>query len=154
MDTQALARKHLERRLAPLRQQPDFIRPPRGWIRAVREALGMTTRQLAQRIGKGQSAVIAMEKSEARDTVSLVILRQAAEALDCTLVYALVPNRPIEDTLRARASELASQRLARANHTMALENQGLDRAAREAEQERLIEELLRGSIARLWDDIA
>ena len=154
MDTQALARKHLERRLAPLRQQPDFIRPPRGWIRVVREALGMTTRQLAQRIGKGQSAVIAMEKSEARDTVSLVILRQAAEALDCTLVYALVPNRPIEDTLRARASELASQRLARANHTMALENQGLDRAAREAEQERLIEELLRGSIARLWDDIA
>lgn len=154
MDTQALARKHLERRLAPLRQQPDFIRPPRGWIRVVREALGMTTRQLAQRIGKGQSAVIAMEKSEARDTVSLVILRQAAEALDCTLVYALVPNRPIEDTLRARASELASQRLARASHTMALENQGLDRAAREAEQERLIEELLRGSIARLWDDIA
>ena len=154
MDTQALARKHLERRLAPLRQQPDFIRPPRGWIRAVREALGMTTRQLAQRIGKGQSAVIAMEKSEARDTVSLVILRQAAEALDCTLVYALVPNRPIEDTLRARASELASQRLARASHTMALENQGLDRAAREAERERLIEELLRGSIARLWDDIA
>ena len=154
MDTQALARKHLERRLAPLRQQPDFIRPPRGWIRVVREALGMTTRQLAQRIGKGQSAVIAMEKSEARDTVSLVILRQAAEALDCTLVYALVPNRPIEDTLRARASELASQRLARASHTMALENQGLDRAAREAERERLIEELLRGSIARLWDDIA
>ena len=154
MDTQALARKHLERRLAPLRQQPDFIRPPRGWIRAVREALGMTTRQLAQRIGKGQSAVIEMEKSEARDTVSLGILRQAAEALDCTLVYALVPNRPIEDTLRARASELASQRLARASHTMALENQGLDRAAREAERERLIEELLRGSIARLWDDIA
>ena len=154
MDTRALARKHLERRLAPLRQQPDFIRPPRGWIRAVREALGMTTRQLAQRIGKGQSAVIEMEKSEARDTVSLGILRQAAEALDCTLVYALVPTRPIEDTLRGRASELASQRLARANHTMALENQGLDRAAREAEQERLIEELLRGSIARLWDDIA
>lgn len=154
MDTRALARKHLERRLAPLRQQADFVRPPRGWIRAVREALGITTRQLAQRIGKGQSAVIAMEKSEARDTVSLGILRQAAEALDCTLVYALVPNRPIEDTLRARASELASQRLARASHTMALENQGLDCAAREAERERLIEELLRGSIARLWDDIA
>jgi len=154
MNINALAIKHLERRLAPLRNQPDFMRPPRGWMRAVREALGMTTRQLAQRIGKSQSAVVEMEKSEARDTVSLAILRQAAEALGCTLVYALVPNRPIEDTLRARASELASQRLARASHTMVLENQALGPAAREAERERLIEQFLRGSAARLWDDVA
>lgn len=112
----------------------------------------MTTRQLARRMGKAQSAVVEMENSEARDSISLATLRQAAEALDCTLVYALVPNRPIDDELRARAAEVASRQLARASHTMALENQGLDRAAEEAERERLIDELLRGSPARLWDD--
>jgi predicted DNA-binding mobile mystery protein A len=153
MDARALARKHLERRLAPLRGQQNLIRPPRGWIRALREALGMTTRQLARRMGKAQSAVVEMEKSEARDSISLGILRQAAEALDCTLVYALVPNRPIDDMLRARAAEIASQQLARASHTMALENQSLDRVAHEAERERLIDELLRSSPARLWDEV-
>ena len=118
----------------------------------MREAFGMTTRQLAQRIGKVQSAVVEMEKSEARDSISLATLRQAAEALDCTLVYALVPNRPIDDIRRARAANVASQQLARASHTMALENQSLDRAAQDAERERLIDALLRGSPARLWDD--
>ena len=152
MDTKTLARKHLERRLAPLRDQQNLTRPPRGWIRAMREAFGMTTRQLAQRIGKVQSAVVEMEKSEARDSISLATLRQAAEALDCTLVYALVPNRPIDDIRRARAANVASQQLARASHTMALENQSLDRAAQDAERERLIDALLRGSPARLWDD--
>ena len=152
MDTKTLARKHLERRLAPLRDQQNLTRPPRGWIRAVREAFGMTTRQLAQRIGKVQSAVVEMEKSEARDSISLATLRQAAEALDCTLVYALVPNRPIDDIRRARAANVASQQLARASHTMALENQSLDRAAQDAERERLIDALLRGSPARLWDE--
>ena len=152
MDTKTLARKHLERRLAPLRDQQSLTRPPRGWIRAMREAFGMTTRQLAQRIGKVQSAVVEMEKSEARDSISLATLRQAAEALDCTLVYALVPNRPIDDIRRARAANVASQQLARASHTMALENQSLDRAAPDAERERLIDALLRGSPARLWDE--
>lgn len=152
MDTNALGRKHLERRLAPLRDRQDLLRPPRGWLRAVRDALGMTTRQLARRMGKVQSAVVDMEKSEARDSISLATLRQAAEALDCTLVYALVPNRPIDDILRARAAEVAGQHLARASHTMALENQSLGSADQEAERQRLVDELLRGSPARLWDD--
>jgi predicted DNA-binding mobile mystery protein A len=152
MDTHVLARKHLERRLAPLRGQHDLVRPQRGWIRALREAFGMTTRQLARRMGKAQSVIVQMEQGEARDSISLATLRQAAEALDCSLVYALVPNRPIDEMLRARAAEVASQQLARASHTMALENQSLDREAEEAERVRLIDELLRGPPARLWDE--
>jgi predicted DNA-binding mobile mystery protein A len=152
MDSTALARKHLERRLAPLRGRQDLMRPPHGWLRAIRDALGMTTRQLAQRMGKVQSAIVDLEKSEARETVSLAKLRKAAAAMDCALVYALVPNRPIEDILRARAEQVADRQLARASHTMALENQGLDQPALAAERERLVEELLRGSITRLWDD--
>lgn len=113
----------------------------------------MTTRQLAQRMGKVQSVVVSTEQGEAKDSVSLATLRQAAEALDCTLVYALVPNRPIDEILRARAEAIAAQRLARASHTMALENQSLNPADQEAERERLIDEILRGSPTRLWDDM-
>jgi predicted DNA-binding mobile mystery protein A len=153
MDTKVLARKHLERRLAPLRDQNQLLRPPRGWVRAMREAFGMSTRQLARRMGKVQSAVVDMEKSEARDSISMTTLRQAAEALDCTLIYALVPNRPIDEILRARATQLAEAQLARATHTMALENQTMDRADHEGERERLIQELLQDSPARLWDAV-
>ena len=151
MDIKALGRKHLERRLAPLREL-NFARPQRGWLRALREALGMTTRQLAQRMGKVQSAVVDMEKSEARESISLASLRQVAEAMNCVLVYAIVPKKPIDDILRARAADIAAQQFARASHTMALENQSLSRADQLAERERLIDELLRGPTTRLWDD--
>ena len=151
MDIKALGRKHLERRLAPLRDI-DFTRPQRGWLRAMREAMGMTTRQLAQRMSKVQSAVVDMEKSEARESISLASLRQAAEAMDCVLVYAIIPKEPIDDILRARAMDVAALQLARASHNMALENQSLSRVDQDAERDRLTDELLRGPAARLWDD--
>jgi predicted DNA-binding mobile mystery protein A len=152
MDAKALARKHLENRLASLRERPELARPPRGWIRALRDAYGMTTRQLAARMGKSQSVIVEMEKGEARDSLTLATLRQAAEALDCTLVYALVPNAPIEEQVQKRARQLATQRLSRTSHSMALENQGLDAQAQSEERDRLVDDLLRGPAARLWDD--
>ncbi len=113
----------------------------------------MTTRQFARRTGKVQSAVVEMEKSEARESISLASLRQAAEAMDCEFVYAIVPRVPINDLLHARATDVAAQQLARMSHTMVLENQRLDRADQEAERERLIDELLRGPPKRLWDEM-
>lgn len=153
MDMKALARKHLERRLAPLREV-DLTRPQRGWLRAMREATGMTTRQLARRMGRAQSVIVDAEKSEERDSITLASLRQAAEAMNCVLVYAIVPKEPIDDLLRARASQVAELQFERANHTMTLENQTLSRADQHAERERLIEELLQGPTTKLWDDKA
>lgn len=153
MDMKALARKHLERRLAPLREV-DLTRPQRGWLRAMREATGMTTRQLARRMGRAQSVIVDAEKSEERDSITLASLRQAAEAMNCVLVYAIVPKEPIDDLLRARAAQVAELQFARANHTMVLENQTLSRADQHAELERLMEELLQGPTTKLWDDNA
>jgi predicted DNA-binding mobile mystery protein A len=150
-DPEALARKNLERRLAPLRKTNDFVRPPRGWIKAIREALGMTTAQLAQRIGLSQPRIPQVEKAETDGAVTLKTLRQVAEGLNCTLVYALVPNQPLDDMLRERARQLADGQLARTHHTMKLENQALEPHDLKAERERLIDELLRGSPRRLWD---
>jgi predicted DNA-binding mobile mystery protein A len=85
---QALARQNLDHRLSPLRKTGDLTRPPRGWIKAIREALGMTTAQLAERLGVSQPRVAQLEKSEAEDSITLRTLRRAAESLGCTLVYA------------------------------------------------------------------
>src|SRR5665213_1053807 len=146
----ALARRNLERRLAPLRGADDLARPPRGWIKALREAMGMTTVQLAQRIGVSQPRVTQLERAEAEGAVTLNTLRHAAEALNCTLVYALVPNQPLEEFMRDRAASLADRQLTRTNHTMRLENQALVSPDLKDERERLLNDLLSGDPRRLW----
>jgi predicted DNA-binding mobile mystery protein A len=146
-----LARKHLDRRLARLQPTTEFARPPRGWIRAIRDALGMTAAQLARRLGVSQPRVIAMEKAEQRGAITLTSLSNAAEALDCTLVYAMVPNRTLDAVVRERAIDVATEHLARIDHSMRLENQGLEAEDLLAERKRLTAELLRGNLHRLWD---
>jgi len=145
------AARALDTRLAALRV-PD--RPPKGWLRAIRDALGVTTRQLAVRLGVTQSRVVALEQAEAQESVSLASLRRAAEALDCTLVYALVPKRPLADMLRRQAEFKADAQLTRISHTMSLENQSASGEELRRQRELLIDELLRGNLSRLWDATA
>lgn len=147
----ALARKHLDQRLAPLRRAEGMARPPRGWLRAIRDALGMTTAQLARRIHVGQSRIPRLEQAEVEGAVTLKTLRQAAEGLGCTLVYALVPNEPLDSMLRKRAVEIADSQIARTHQTMKLENQALTRRDLEAERGRLVKALLKEDPRRLWD---
>jgi predicted DNA-binding mobile mystery protein A len=125
-----------------------YSSPVRGWIRAVREALGMTTAQLAKRLGVKQPSVVAIEQSEAKGTIELATLRRVAEALDCTLVYALVPNQPLDLAVRHRARAFLRRRRGPVEHSMLLEDQkvaGKDSEAR-------IDEIVRETNPRLfWD---
>src|SRR6266403_836753 len=91
----ALSRSHLDERFKKMNAVGRFQPPLRGWIKAIREALGMSTLQLAKRLKIKQPSVVALEQSEAKGTIELATLRRVAEALDCTLVYALVPNKPL-----------------------------------------------------------
>lgn len=127
-------------------------RPSRGWVRALREALGMTTGQLAKRIGVQQPRVIELERGEASGNITVQSLERAAEALGCRLVYALIPERPLADTIRERASLMADRQLAAVDQTMRLEAQGVTDKARQKEaHQRLVADLL-SRPARLWDE--
>ncbi len=119
-------RSALDLRLAELRPVHRFDRPPRGWVRAIRDSLGMSSVQLARRLGVDQSTAIRLEQSEMNDTVRLGTLRRAAAAMDCTLVYALVPTSSLAQTVIAQSREVAAAELASVEHTMMLEAQGLD----------------------------
>jgi predicted DNA-binding mobile mystery protein A len=117
-------------------------------VKAIREALGMSTAQLAKRLGVKQPSVVGIEQSEAKGTIELATLRRAAEALDCTLVYALVPNKPLEQTIRDRARLFGRQRLEPVEHSMMLENQKVTRKDADAR----IDEILRETNPRkFWD---
>jgi len=128
----AQARARLDKRFKEMGPVKQFAVPVRGWIKAIREALGMSTAQLAQRLGVRQPSVVAIEQSEAAGTIELATLRRIAQALDCTLVYALVPNRPLEGTIRERARRFASRRHEPVEHSMTLEDQKVARKDTEA----------------------
>lgn len=123
-DIRNKARKRLDERLLPLKPEDRFRAPPKGWIRAIRDALGMTGVQFAAKLGVRPQSVDALEKSEANGSIKLDTLRRAAEALDCTVVYALVPNKSLEEMVRSRARTIAMRDLGRVSHTMKLEAQG------------------------------
>ena len=105
--------------------RPSFAPPARGWVKAIRTALGMSAAQLAKRLGITQPSVADMERSEEIGTVQLSTLRRAAEAMNCTLVYALIPNKPLETMVDERAREIARRQLRAVEHSMRLERQGV-----------------------------
>lgn len=117
------ARKALDARLKGV-PVPALSRPRGGFIRAIRDALQMTAADVADRMGISQPAVHALEANERKGTIRLESLRRAAEAMDCELVYALVPKRGLEETLRHQVEQAAADQLRRVSHSMSLEDQG------------------------------
>lgn len=143
------ARHRLDQRLSVLKPEDRFTPPPKGWIRAIRDALGMTGVQLANRLRVRPQTVEALEKSEASGSIQLATLRRAAAALDCTLVYALVPNSSLEGAVTTRARRLALRDLERVAHTMKLEAQDTGDDRRE---ERIEDHIRSLQDRRLWDE--
>lgn len=83
--------------LATLARRTEKVRlvesPNGGWLRTVREALGLSRRVLAERLEVTQAAVRDYEVAETNEAISLATLRRAARSLDCELVVALVPTQ-------------------------------------------------------------
>jgi predicted DNA-binding mobile mystery protein A len=108
----------------------------------------MSTPQLARRLKIKQPSVVDIEQSEAKGTIELATLRRVAAALDCTLVYALVPNKPLETMVRARARAFARKRRAYVEHTMLLEDQNVTTKNGKAR----LDDIIRETNPRLfWD---
>src|SRR5260370_39767774 len=105
--TRQRARQRLDERLLVLKPEERFRAPPKGWIRAIRDALGMSGVQFTRRLGIRPQSVEALEKSEAEGATQIKTLRRAAEALDCSLVYAIVPSASLDGAIRGRARKRA-----------------------------------------------
>jgi predicted DNA-binding mobile mystery protein A len=126
-------------------------RPPQGWIKTIRMALGMTSGVLAQRVGDvSDSAIRKLELAEAEDAITLASLRRVAEALDCELQYALIPRLPLKKMLSEQASIVAGKQMERVSYTMALEDQKVRDSVTMAQKKLLVESLLAGSKRKLW----
>lgn len=124
--------------------------PPSGWLKLIRQALGLTERQQAQRIGISASTLHKSEQAESDDRISLGQLRKLADALDCELVYAIVPRRPLTQVVHDRARAIALEEVGGVAHSMSLEDQRPAAARVHKQVDRRTEELLRGRWSDLW----
>ena len=143
-----LARQRLDERFDAIRPLMGRPRPHTGWIRAIRQALGMSGSELAGRLGVTPQSVSDMERSEATGSVKLETLERAADALGCTLEYVLVPKRRLHDMVEGQARRKARRHMQRIAHYGSLEGQALPRDVVEAE----IEDLAPGFVDKrgLW----
>lgn len=130
MMTRQILERQLEKRLARWRGI-DGGPPAAGWIRTIRQALGMSGSQLAARAGMTRQLLAGLEASERKGTISLASLRKLAQALNCDVVYALVPKHTLSSTIEEAANVAAREELARVGHTMRLEAQDTDATALE-----------------------
>lgn len=133
-------------------QLKDTPPPVKGWIRAIREALGMSGVQFAKRLGVAPSRLAILEKAEVAGAVTIRSMRKAAEALDCVFVYALVPRSSLKDTIHRQALEVAQDRLLRTSHTMLLEDQQLSKEEMQKALEAAVAELVEAMPKALWDN--
>ena len=85
----------------------------------------MSTTELADRLGVAQSSIPNVESSELHDTIKLETLRRAADALDCDLVYFLLPHTDLEEAVRRQAKRKAARHLNSVAHHSRLEDQAV-----------------------------
>ena len=133
-------------------QLMNLTRPQQGWVRSIRESLGMSAEQLAQRVGVSRSTIQAMERNEAGKKITFESLEKLAHGLGCRVVYAVIPEegKSFSGLLRDRATVLAREHVAKVSHSMKLEAQGLSPQKEQRQLERLVHEYLSGSLRKLW----
>ena len=132
--------------------QPGTGTSPRGgWVRAIREALGMSQAALAARAGISRATVQKLEQAETDRRITLDSLERLAAALDCNVAVALVPRGGSLEQFRERAADAKAEALLKpTEHSMNLEGQGVAKSARQRLKNNLVESLLKGSPRKLW----
>ena len=149
----AVARQQSRDRLNKMTQVDQLQRPKGGWIHYVRQALGMTGSQLGKRLGGiSKESISQKEKAEVENSITLKALQEAAEAMGCKLVYAIVPEGTIDEVISRQAGKQAHAIVKNASIHMSLENQSLSREKLEERIKALQKELVETVPKELWND--
>jgi predicted DNA-binding mobile mystery protein A len=143
----------VDRKIKDMTLLRSVQRPRSGWLKAVREALGISARHIAERLDITHQAVLKLETSETTGAASLGSLERYAKAMDCILVYAIVPKAPFEsldDLLEKKADALARKIFQQVSHSMRLEDQSVGNQDSERQLQQLKNELKSNLDPRLW----
>ena len=152
MNPKKLAREQLDDKLRQLRPFLSFSSPPKGWVRAIRDALGMSGRQLAIRSGLIQQGIASIERGEIEGSVTMNTLKRVSEALDCVFVYGIVPKTSLEEIVKNRAKHIATRTIDHISHSMKLEHQELGKRELQKALDSEIGKLVNEMPRMLWEE--
>ena len=146
MNKRLILLRALSRKMGNLAQLRNTQPPKQGWISAVRQALGMTAKQLAERVGLSQPRIAKMELNE--NNLKISTMKKIAEGLDCDFVYGFAPKSSLQETINRQARKKAEAILSNVNTNMALEDQLADDPNILTD---VADEMIAKNIKRIWD---
>lgn len=123
-----IVRRGLDQRVSALNAASrEAKKPARGWLRAVRDAVALSQDQVARKLGIRRQSYSDLELAEERGSASLNSVQRAAEAMDCELIYFIVPRESVAGTYSelARIHDPKFRYLQASEHSMALEGQSV-----------------------------
>lgn len=124
MKKQILILEQLDARILQLKKAENMVIPSSGWVYSIRKALGMSLRQLGNRMNITPQSVKEIEVREQNETISIKVLRQFGNSLNLKLIYGFIPQSgTLEDIIEKRAYELAFEIVNRTSVSMKLEDQ-------------------------------
>jgi predicted DNA-binding mobile mystery protein A len=148
-----MQRSQFNASLTPYGALAHYPQPPQGWARTMREALGLTQVELANRMKASRQSVQEFERAEVKRSITLESLDRMAAAMNCRVVLAIVPlTGTVDDVRLAQAQKRADALLRPVAHTMMLEAQGVSHMAHKRQRDALIDDLLRGNGRALWQE--
>ena len=146
MNARVLQIRALDKKTSDLKSAKNIVPQSSGWIKTVREAIGMTVSQLAARLGVTQPRITKMESNE--DNLKLSTMKKAAEAMNCEFVYYFKPRTTFQNLVDEQAQKKAAEVLKTVNVNMALENQEI--AEDEAVKD-FASDLINKKIKQIWN---
>ena len=124
MKKQRLILEQTDAKISQLMKAENLVIPSFGWVYSIRQALGMSMRQLGDKMGITPQSVKEIEEREKNGTVTVKVLRQFGQALDLKLIYGFIPSDgSLERIIERRAFELAAEIVNRTSISMRLEDQ-------------------------------
>lgn len=140
--------------LQSMNEIPDWLRPVSIGlqIRRIREALGMTQLQLAERSNLQQSVIAEIEGGKRTD-LCLTTIAKLAGGLNCQSVVQIVPQKKIHELVDEKSTELARKIVAASSGSSAIELQMPKRSVINKEINEIKRDILEKHRSSLWQKI-
>jgi predicted DNA-binding mobile mystery protein A len=152
MGNNKLQFQQLNEKIDQLTGLQHVIVPPIGWIKAIRNGIGMSMEQLGKKLSITKQGVMDIEKREKEGAITIKSMQEIAKAMDMKLVYGFVPNAgSLEQMIETRAIEMAKKIVERTSNTMKLEDQANSKERIEKAIKERASEIINNTPKILWD---
>lgn len=144
--------QQLNEKMVQLAGMQQVIVPPIGWIKAIRNGIGMSMEQLGKKLSITKQGVMDMEKREKEGAITIKSMQEIGKAINMQFVYGFVPNNgSLNQMIENRALEMATKIVERTSTTMKLEDQVNSKERIEKAIKERAAEIINKTPKILWD---